>query len=199
MLPMKWFDRILTSLRAAARDLLSEEDTPEESDRLDSLLETAQTRLHVLRSELAQAIAREKRAEIDWRAGWEQANALDAGIDSALRAGQDDIARSQIEQASRAQVKADELSERYQACVRVTTRLREEVNSLAAQIDEVQRRRNSIADRELGAESLEQLHKLKREQRKEASTLTSDLKTREEQVARKEDRLSARDELNRNE
>jgi phage shock protein A len=199
MLTMKWFDRILTSLRAAARDLLSEEDTPEESDRLDSLLETAQTRLHVLRSELAQAIAREKRAEIDWRAGWEQANALDAGIDSALRAGQDDIARSQIEQASRAQVKADELSERYQACVRVTTRLREEVNSLAAQIDEVQRRRNSIADRELGAESLEQLHKLKREQRKEASTLTSDLKTREEQVARKEDRLSARDELNRNE
>jgi phage shock protein A len=196
---MKWFDRILTSLRAAARDLLSEEDTPEESDRLDSLLETAQTRLHVLRSELAQAIAREKRAEIDWRAGWEQANALDAGIDSALRAGQDDIARSQIEQASRAQVKADELSERYQACVRVTTRLREEVNSLAAQIDEVQRRRNSIADRELGAESLEQLHKLKREQRKEASTLTSDLETREEQVARKEDRLSARDELNRNE
>ena len=199
MLTMKWFDRILTSLRAAARDLLSEEDTPEESDRLDSLLETAQTRLHVLRSELAQAIAREKRAEIDWRAGWEQANALDAGIDSALRAGQDDIARSQIEQASRAQVKADELSERYQACVRVTTRLREEVNSLAAQIDEVQRRRNSIADRELGAESLEQLHKLKREQRKEASTLTSDLETREEQVARKEDRLSARDELNRNE
>ena len=199
MLTMKWFDRILTGLRAAARDLLSEEDTPEESDRLDSLLETAQTRLHVLRSELAQAIAREKRAEIDWRAGWEQANALDAGIDSALRAGQDDIARSQIEQASRAQVKADELSERYQACVRVTTRLREEVNSLAAQIDEVQRRRNSIADRELGAESLEQLHKLKREQRKEASTLTSDLETREEQVARKEDRLSARDELNRNE
>ena len=111
MLTMKWFDRILTGLRAAARDLLSEEDTPEESDRLDSLLETAQTRLHVLRSELAQAIAREKRAEIDWRAGWEQANALDAGIDSALRAGQDDIARSQIEQASRAQVKADELSE----------------------------------------------------------------------------------------
>jgi phage shock protein A len=197
---MKWFDRILTGLRAAARDLLSEEVTPTdaEADRLDALLDTAQTRLNVLRSELAQAIAREKRAEIDWRAAWEQANALDAGIDSALRAGQDDVAREQIERASRAQVKADELSERYQASIRVTTRLREEVNALHAQIDEVQRRRNGVLDRELSAESLEQLQRLKRERRKEARQLRDDLKAREEQVARKEDRLSARDDVERN-
>lgn len=196
---MKWFDRILTSLRAAARDLLSEEDTPEEAERVESLLDTAQTRLRVLRSELAQAIAREKRIEIDWRAAWEQANALDAAIDSALRAGQDEVARSKIEEASRAQVKADELSERYQAAVRVTTRLREEVNALQAQIDEVQRRRNSVTDREQSAASLEQLHQLKREQRRESTTLRDELKSREDQIARREDRLSAQDEVERNE
>lgn len=194
---MKWFDRILTSLRAAARDLLSEEDAPEEAERVESLLDTAQTRLRVLRSELAQAVAREKRIEIDWRAAWEQANALDAAIDSALRAGQDDVARSKIEEASRAQVKADELSERYQAAVRVTTRLREEVNALQTQIDEVQRRRTSVTDREQGAASLEQLHQLKREQRKDSATLRDELKSREEQIAKREDRLSARDDLDR--
>jgi len=195
---MKWFDRILTSLRAAARDLLSEEDAPEEAERVESLLDTAQTRLRVLRSELAQAVAREKRIEIDWRAAWEQANALDAAIDSALRAGQDDVARSKIEEASRAQVKADELSERYQAAVRVTTRLREEVNALQTQIDEVQRRRSSVTDREQGAASLEQLHQLKREQRKDSATLRDDLKSREEQIAKREDRLSARDDVEHN-
>lgn len=194
---MKWFDRILTSLRAAARDLLSEEDTPEEAERVESLLDTAQTRLRVLRSELAQAIARETRLEIDWRAAWEQANALDAAIDSALRAGQDDVARSKIEEASRAQVKADELSERYQAAVRVTTRLREEVNALQTQIDEVQRRRTSVTEREQSAASLEQLHQLKREQRKEAATLRDELKSREEQIAKREDKLSARDDIAR--
>jgi phage shock protein A len=196
---MKWFDRILTGLRAAARDLISEEDQPAEDDRVAMLLETAQTRLRVLRSELAQAIARETRAEIEWRAAWEQANALDATVDSALRAGQDEVARSKIEEASRTQVKADELSERYQACVRVSTRLREEVNALQTQIDEVRHRQDHIADRELGAESLEQLHQLRRDQRKDTAAIDDKLKDRHEQVARREDRLAARDEVERNE
>jgi phage shock protein A len=60
---MKWFDRILTALRSAARDLISEEDEIE-GDRVDTLIDAAQTRLTVLRDELAQAVAREKRAEI---------------------------------------------------------------------------------------------------------------------------------------
>src|SRR5512137_1698676 len=107
---MKWFDRILTALRSAARDLISEDDEIE-GDRVDTLIDAAQTRLVVLRDELAQAVAREKRSEIDWHAAWDQANALDTNVDHALRTGQDDLARAHIELASRAQVKADELSE----------------------------------------------------------------------------------------
>ena len=64
---MKWFDRILTALRSAARDLISEDDEIE-GDRVETLIDAAQTRLAVLRDELAQAVAREKRAEIEWRA-----------------------------------------------------------------------------------------------------------------------------------
>jgi phage shock protein A len=193
---MKWFDRILTALRSAARDLISEEDEIE-GDRVDTLIDAAQTRLTVLRDELAQAVAREKRAEIEWRAAWEQANALDTNVDNALRAGQDDLAKVHIEQASRAQVKADELSEHYQACVRVTTRLRDEVNALQAQLDDVIRRQTQLTDREQSATSLEQINRLKREQRRAASDLKRELEDRAREVAKREDYLAAREEIER--
>jgi phage shock protein A len=191
---MKWFDRILTALRSAARDLISEEDEIE-GDRVETLIDAAQTRLTVLRDELAQAVAREKRAEIEWRAAWDQANALDTNVDNALRAGQDDLAKVHIEQASRAQVKADELSEHYQACVRVTTRLREEVNALQTQLDDVIRRQTQLADREQSATSLEQINRLKREQRRAASDLKRDLEDRAREVSKREDYLAAREEI----
>jgi len=193
---MKWFDRILTALRSAARDLISEDDEIE-GDRIDMLIDAAQTRLRVLRDELAQAVAREKRAEIEWHAAWDQANALDMNVDQALRAGQDDVARLHIEQASRAQVKADELSEHYQACVHVTTRLREEVSTLQTQLDDVMRRQTQLVDREHGAEAAEQLNRLKREQRRAASELKRDLEDRARQVSKREDYLAAREEIER--
>jgi phage shock protein A len=193
---MKWFDRILTALRSAARDLISEEDEIE-GDRVDTLIDAAQTRLTVLRDELAQAVAREKRAEIEWRAAWDQANALDTNVDNALRSGQDDLARVHIEQASRAQVKADELSEHYQACVRVTTRLRDDVNTLQAQLDDVIRRQTQLTDREQSATSLEQINRLKREQRHAASDLKRELEDRAREVSKREDYLSAREEIER--
>lgn len=191
---MKWFDRILTALRSATRDLISEEDEVE-ADRLDTLIGAAQTRLTVLRDELAQAVAREKRAELEWRAAWDQANTLDTNVDAALRAGQDDLARLHIEQASRAQVKADELGEHYQACVRVTTRLREEVTALQTQLDDVLRRQTQLTDRERSAETLEQITRLKREQRRAASELKRDLEDRAREVSRREDYLAAREEI----
>jgi phage shock protein A len=193
---MKWFDRILTALRSAARDLISEEDEIE-GDRVDTLIDAAQTRLTVLRDELAQAVAREKRAEIEWRAAWDQANALDGNVDEALRAGQDDLAKIHIEQASRAQVKADELSEHYQACVRVTTRLREEVHALQTQLDDVMRRQTQLTDREQSAASLEQINRLKREQRRAASDLKRELEDRAREVSKREDYLAAREEIER--
>ena len=193
---MKWFDRILTALRSTARDLISEDDEIE-GDRVETLLDAAQTRLTVLRDELAQAVARDKRAEIEWHAAWDQANALDGNVDQALRAGQDDLARVHIEQASRAQVKADELSEHYQACVRVTTRLREEVNALQSQLDDVIQRQTQLADRERSAASLEQINRLKREQRRAAADLKRELEDRAREVSKREDYLTAREEIER--
>jgi phage shock protein A len=194
---MKWIDRILAALRTAARDLISEEDIAEEEDRVSALLAAAQTRLNVLRDELAKAIAREKQAEAEWQDALAQANLLDGSVDAALRHGQDDTARTQIAAASRAQIKADELGERYQGCTRVTARLREEVKALQTQIDEARFRQTHLADREISAEALEQLNRLRRDQRQDARRLRSDLDERKEQLARREDKLAARDEIER--
>ena len=184
---MKWIDRVLTSLRSAARDLISEEDTAAEEDHVAALLDTAQARLNVLRDELATAIAREKRAEIEWHEAVAQASALDTGVDAALRAGQDE--------AARAQIKADDLSEHYQACQRVSARLREEVMALQDEIDETQERYTHLTDRERNTQSLEQLNQLRRDQRKDTRALHSELDEHKEQVAKREDHAAARDEV----
>ena len=198
---MKWIDRIFNSLRTAARDLLSDDDQVADTtaDRATALLGAANARLTVLRDELAQAIAREKRLEVEWRNAQTQADALNEAVDALLRANDDEAARVQIEPASRAQVKADELSERYQAAVRTTARLRDEVRSLQGQVDEARQQQEHIVLRENSAESLEKLHQLQREQRKDARTLNEDLASRRETVARREDRLAARDEIKHNE
>ncbi len=198
---MKWIDRIFNSLRTAARDLLSEDDQTVDAtaDRATALLDAATARLNVLRDELAQAIAREKRLEVEWHSAQAQADALNEAVDALLRANDDEAARAQIEPASRTQVKADELSERYQAAVRTTARLRDEVRSLQGQVDEARQQQEHIVLRENSAESLEKLHQLQREQRKDARTLDADLAARRETVARREDRLAARDEIKRNE
>ncbi|CAG0931450.1 hypothetical protein PLCT1_01766 [Planctomycetaceae bacterium] len=196
---MKWIDRIFNSLRTAARDLLSEDDQPADAqaDRSTALFAAANARLNVLRDELAQAIVREKRLEVEWHTAQTQADALNEAVDALLRASDDDAARSQIEPASRTQVKADELSERYQAAVRTTARLRDEVRSLQGQVDEARQQQEQLWLRENSAESLEKLHQLQREQRKDARTLNEDLASRRESVARREDRLSARDDIDR--
>ncbi len=196
---MKWIDRIFNSLRTAARDLLSEDDQPIDAnaDRATALFDAANARLNVLRDELAQAIAREKRLEVEWRSAQTQADALNEAVDALLRANDDEAARAQIEPASRTQVKADELSERYQAAVRTTARLRDEVRSLQAQVDEARQQQEQVWLRENSADSLEKLHQLQREQRRDARTLNEDLASRRESVARREDRLAARDDIDR--
>jgi phage shock protein A len=196
---MKWIDRIFNLLRMAARDVLSEDDQLADADRAARLLDAATVRLSVLRDELAQAIAREKRLEIDWHAAQTQADALNEAIDARLRVNDDEAARSQIEPASRAQVKADELNERHQAAVRVTARLRDQVRGLQAQVDEARQQQDHLGLREGGAESLEKLHQLQREQRHDTRTLQDDLTARRDTVARREDRLAARDEIKRDE
>ena len=102
---MKWFDWILTALRSAARDLISEDDEIE-GDRIDTLIDAAQTRLVVLRDELRRpSRARNAPRSNGTRPGIRPTRWIRMSISCAP--GQT-MARAHIEQASGVQVKADE-------------------------------------------------------------------------------------------
>src|SRR5262245_48236292 len=114
---MDLLNRISTAIRAAAHDLfageehIGEEHTPE--DRAASLLKTAQQRTSRLDDQLAQAVAREKRAEQAWRDGLARVNALEVEVDAAVRTGQAEVARAKLAQLNQAQIKAQQLSDSW--------------------------------------------------------------------------------------
>jgi phage shock protein A len=191
---MDLLNRISTAIRAAAHDLFAEEEpTPE--DRAASLLKTAQQRTSRLDDQLAQAVAREKRAEQAWRDGLARVNALEVEVDAAVRAGQDEVARAKLAQLNQAQIKAQQFSDSWHTYAAASEKLRIEIQDLHAQLDEARRRLQQVGEREGSAGGQEDLQHVQREQRKDAAQVGDELKAREEQVARREDDVAAREEL----
>lgn len=191
---MDLLNRLSTAIRAAAHDLFSEE-APAPEDRAAALLKNAQKRADRLNEQLAQAVAREKRAEQAWRDGLARATALEAEVDAAVRAGQDDTARVKLAQLNPAQVKAQQLSDSWRAYAATSEKLRIEIQDLQAQLGEARRRLEHVGERESNAGGLEDLQRTRREQRKETAQVRDELETREEQTARREDDAAAHEEL----
>ncbi|HLF24896.1 MAG TPA: PspA/IM30 family protein [Anaerolineae bacterium] len=193
---MNWLDRVLASLRRAIHDLISEEDLPEGAT-FSALLAAARVRIDALHIELDEATAREQRAEMELTVAQARLDTLNTSMDAALRTGQDVLAREHLEQAQAEQRKVDQLTERRRDYAQVAAKLRTEVRALQAQLDDTRRQVDQLADRERNAQAVEQLSQLRRDLRKFVATTRNDLGEREEQIARREDRLAAREEVER--
>ena len=193
---MNWLDRVLASLRSAVRDLISEEDVPED-DRVTALLAAARVRIDALRIERDEATAREKRAALEGETAQAELGALNAVVDVALQAGQEAVAREQLARVQAAQAKADRAAERREAYAQVAARLRREVQTLQAQLDRLHEQAGDLADRERSVDALEQLNRLRRDLRQFAAATGNDLAEREEHAARREDRAAAREDIER--
>ena len=207
---MKWSQRVRLLLRAALDDLFGEGSEDESGrlprpakilgrgeDRLAGMLEDAQRRLEALQVELANAIGRQKRIELQWQEAVSQANRLDQAVDSALQAKQEDEARDLLDQARHSQTRAKELGELYQACKQLTSEIQEAIQAQQEQLQDMQRKYMALTEREMDAEVLEDLARLQREMSRQATGLQAELEKREEQVARREDRIAARFEVDR--
>ena len=193
---MNWIDRALAALRRTVRDLISEEDMPED-DRVTAVLAAARVRIDALRMQMDEAIAREKRAELEWRATQTEVHALDDAVDAALSAGRDAEARDILARIQTAQHRAERLSERRRDYAQVAEQLRAELRRLETQLDDVDAQTGQLADRERNAEALERLSRLRRDLRRFAASTQDELSEREEQIAQREDRLAAREEFKR--
>jgi phage shock protein A len=191
---MNLIDRLSLAIRSTVNDLFAEEP-PAPEDRAARLLKTAEQRTAKLNEQLALAVAREKRAEQDWRDARARADALEAEVNAAVRNGQDELARAKLTQLNQAQTKLLQLNDSWKSYAASSEKLRIEIQDLQAQLAEAHRRLQQVDKREANASGMENLQQARREQRKETAQAQDELKAREEQTARHEDNVAAREDL----
>lgn len=202
---MKLSERIRLLLKAVANDLFSEDQVTEvhqvlngesNTDRLAGLLDDAQHQLDVLRLELGNAVSVQKRIERARQESAAQIKALDAAADTAIQAGQDERAREYLRQLQSAQQHASELEELSRTGEQHSTDLRTAVNQQQEQLDTLRRRALALTDRERSVMALAELLNDQQGLARRTEILHAELTAWEEQIARKEDLLSARREWN---
>ncbi len=203
---MKLSERIRLLLKAAANDLFGEEQLTEAqktlngettAERLSGLLDEAQRQLDVLRLELSNALDHQKRIE---RASLEAATrvqALDVASDAAVQAGQDERAREYLAQLHTAQKNASELEELAQIVGQHSSDLRTAVNQQQEQLDTLRRRALALTNRERSVVALSDLLGDQQSLSRQTEKLHMELTAWEEQIAHREDLLSARREWNK--
>jgi phage shock protein A len=200
---MKLSQRIRLFLKAAANDLFGEDQATEvrqvldgetNTERLTSLLDEAQRQLDSLRLELGNAVSHQKRIERAWHESAAQVKALDAAADSAVQAGQEEQAREVLVQLHSAQQNAGELEELAKASEGRTTDLRAAVNQQQERLDALRRRSLTLTDRERSVTALADLLGDQQSLSRQTEKLHAELTEWEEQIARREDHLSARRE-----
>jgi len=200
---MKLSQRIRLLLKAAANDLFGEDEAAEmrqmlngetDAERLAGVLEDAQRQLVALRLELNNAVSHQKRIERVWQESVAQVRSLDAAADAAIQAGQDDRAREHLVQLKSMQQHAGELEELAQSGEKHSNDLRNAVNQQQEQLDALRRRAMALTDRERSVTALAELLGDQQSLSRQTEKLHTELTAWEEQIARREDLLSARRE-----
>lgn len=200
---MKLTDRIIFLLKATWNDLFGEEPQAEfrqaisgevTSSRLTGLLDQAQQHLDALRLELANAVTRQKRIRQTWHEALAKIQTLDAAADEAVKAGQEEQARTFLAQLNPLQKNADELAELTRICEQHTAEVRAAVNGQQDQLDALRRRSLLLEDRESSLSALTELFGTQQSLSRQTESLQAELTQWEEQIARREDKLSARRE-----
>jgi phage shock protein A len=196
---------VQSTVSDAVQDLLGEDTATKQTTRTptadtEKLLKQADKRLAKLREDLADAVAREKRAEQSWREAGANARKLNDEVDALIKADKGDQrslddARAKLQQAKLAEKQVNDLERDVQRYEQLSARLRQEMALLEEQLNEVRRRLNQAEEREANVVIAEQNQQAAKEQRKAAEKAEPELKAKEEEVAKREDNVEARDEL----
>jgi phage shock protein A len=200
---MKLSQRIRMFLKAAANDLFGEDQGTDvqqalngetNTERLTGLLDEAQNQLDSLRLDLGNAVGHQKRIERAWQESAAQVKALDAAADAAIQAGQDARAREYLLQLQSARQNTRELEELARAGEGRSTDLRNAVNQQQERLDALRRRALTLTDRERSVTALAELLGDQQSLSRQTEKLHRELTEWEEQIAHREDHLSARRE-----
>ncbi|MBK6433099.1 hypothetical protein [Candidatus Amarolinea dominans] len=164
-------------------------------DRLNALLAEAQTRLDDLQTQRRAAVARRKRVELAWQAALAEVNRLDAAVDAALLAGEEDQARRHLAARQQSQARVQEWAELQRACTQVLDELTATAQTQEARLLEARRQRSALETWERTAGAVETLTRAQREQDHRTAEIQVELRRRQEQIAQAEDRIAARREV----
>lgn len=199
---MKWLKRLRTLAQVVMDDVLGEDADPAghaspntpAAHELAEMLAQAQSQLDTLRLELAQAQERQKRLTAQGQTASAQAQSLDASVDTALKAGQEDRAADLLKKMQRMSAYAQELEALRQESEQLTLQLKEAVETRQDQLTQLRLRAQALTDREHAAELLESLLTSQRTLARQTDDLSKAFQAREEQITHREDRLAARQE-----
>ena len=198
---MKLTERVLFLFKTVWNDLFGEESEVRQAitgdltaDRLTGVLDEAQQHLDALRLELANAVARQHRITHTWQETLIKIQSLQAKADKALEAGQDEEARSLLEQANPLEKGANEMAALVQTCEQHTSEIRAAINQQQEQLDSLRRRALLLADRESSLSTLTDLFGTQQSLTRQTDKMQTELAEWEEQIARREDQLAARRE-----
>lgn len=203
---MKLSQRIRLLLKAAANDLFGEEQVTEvrqaldgetTAGRLNGLLDDAQRQVDVLRLELNNALSHQKRIERAWQESLLQVQSLDAAADAAVQAGKDEQAREILAQLQSAKKNTQELGDLSKSVQQHSIDVRAAVNRQQEQLDALRRRALALTDRERSVTALSELLGDQQSLSRQTEKLHTELTAWEEQIAHREDLLSARREWNK--
>lgn len=190
---MKWLEWLRQRVDRFIHDLLAEA-APTDADRVREFLEAAQAQLGSLELDLAEATAHEKCLELEWRTALDRLQLLDEGVDRTLQAGDEAAAQAYLEQAQRWQRQAGHLEAQVRTWAQVTHKLRTALGVQRTRLSGMRRDYRELTEREQEVEMLERLQAWQREVRR-AARLHTQLRERHEQIAQREDRMTAREEL----
>ncbi len=191
---MKLLERVTQLVRAAANDLFSEEPY-QPANRTQTVLADSQARLVHLRQELAQAVAREKRGQAAYKQSAAAAAEINQRIHTLMNNGNPDAAARLLPTLNQQQQQADAAQNRYQTYQQASNILRIEIDHLLKQIQHTQNLSGSLAEQEENIVMLEQLNQTKQDHKQEMNDLRQRLADHGEHLARREDSLSARQDL----
>jgi phage shock protein A len=130
------------------------------AEEAQALLAAAESRLAELRQAWAAALARAHQAEQEWQAASQAAARQDAGVDQALRAGQDGLARARQRELNQGRGRLEALAQRRQLEMDLSEELAAAIHTLALHIAAARLSLDTAAAHEQAAAGREQLQAL---------------------------------------
>lgn len=152
---MPIFDRIATILKANIHDLLDKAEDPEKM--IYQLLREMEEEHDKAKEQVAEAIAQEKKMERDLLAARALVEQWHVKAATALRAGDEALAREALARKLAHQKRADALQKALEEQTEAVTRLKEQLHALQAKIEDAKRQKDVLLARQKRVEAEQQI------------------------------------------